>query len=176
MALVFLFAAAWFFCFSFCFNLYCIYVQNSGITTTFCHSDHGGMCVCVCGAFRCRRTSAWTPSSRLCREWPSLFTKTPLQRSNVTGIKNSTTCNWWVLKSWSLVSQWPLLDQSFEEGRAVLCLSKYIDWRDTDVLWSGVVYRPTQWVTHFAPKSLCSSHWNSMGLCHKIRSAQSTKE
>lgn len=48
----------------------------------------------VCGAFRCRQTSAWVPSNRLCREWPSPFTEMLWKLSNVIETKLSTTCSW----------------------------------------------------------------------------------
>lgn len=60
------------------------------LSLTFCvahHVDPKEMRTLVCGVFRCRRTSAWTPSTRLCREWPSPSTGTPLMHSNATKTK-----------------------------------------------------------------------------------------
>lgn len=54
------------------------------------------MLCCVGGVFRCRRTSAWTPSIRLCREWLSLSTRTPSPHLSASETRKWTTYSWWV--------------------------------------------------------------------------------
>lgn len=87
--------------------------------------------VCVCGVFRCRRTSVWTPSNRLCREWPSPFTKTLLQHLNIIGTRKSTTYNWWVLKSKSFSVTFA--KSIIWISKSALCISMFIVRWDSEV-------------------------------------------
>lgn len=110
------------------------------------------MCVCcVCGVFRCRRTSVWIPSSRLCREWPSLFTKTLLQHLNALGTKESITFSWWVPKSKSWVSR--RLCRINNLNKQINSLSFIIVWRDRVFLVRSCLQTDTISYS-FCPKSL----------------------
>lgn len=69
-------------------NVYTSYIKLQKWSYVY-NPLHWYCCVTInCGilmVFRCRRTSVWTPNSRLCRAWPSLFTEMLLLPSNVSG-------------------------------------------------------------------------------------------